>query len=122
MLSIKLRGGEMTNDSTRKTLLDDIDNFRLKAKHYESLRLFEAAKYAGSLASNLELALTTMPSDDEKQPAQQADPPLGTRQVVWPVIRTQKELSQTAEMHRSGGRVFALQEKNRGDTEFPECN
>ena len=48
-------------------LLDDIDNFRLKAKYYESLRLFEAAKYAGNLASNLELALTTMPSDDDPE-------------------------------------------------------
>ena len=56
----------MKKDETRKMLLDDIENFRLKAKHYESLRLFEAAKYAGNLASNLELALTTMPSDDDQ--------------------------------------------------------
>jgi hypothetical protein len=55
----------MKKDETRKILLDDIDNFRLKAKYYESHRLFEAAKYAGNLASNLELALTTMPSDDD---------------------------------------------------------
>ena len=51
----------MKKDETRKILLDDIDNFRLKAKYYESLRLFEAAKYAGNLVSNLELTLTTMP-------------------------------------------------------------
>jgi hypothetical protein len=57
----------MKKDETRKILLDDIDNFRLKAKYYESLRLFEAAKYAGNLASNLELALTTMPSDDDPE-------------------------------------------------------
>jgi hypothetical protein len=57
----------MKKDETRKILLDDINNFRLKAKYYESLRLFEAAKYAGNLASNLELALTTMPSDDDPE-------------------------------------------------------
>ncbi len=111
----------MTNGSTRKALLEDINNFRLKAKHYESLHLFEAAKYASSLAANLELALTTMPSDDEKQPAQQTappqneSPPVGAKQVVWPVIRTQKELSQTAEILRSGGRVYELQGKKIGE-------
>ena len=57
----------MKKDETRKILLDDIDDFRLKAKYYESLRLFEAAKYADNLASNLELALTTMPSDDDPE-------------------------------------------------------
>jgi hypothetical protein len=57
----------MKKDETRKILLDDIDNFRLKAKYYKSLRLFEAAKYADNLASNLELALTTMPSDDDPE-------------------------------------------------------
>ena len=56
----------MKKDETRKMLLDDIEKFRLKAKYYESLRLFEAAKYAGNLASNLELALTTLPSDDDQ--------------------------------------------------------
>lgn len=105
----------MTNDSTRKILLDDIHNFRLKAKFYESLHLFEAAKYAGSLAANLELALTTMPPDVEKQPTQQAAPPVGARKVVWPVIRTQQELSRAAEMQRSGGRVYELQGKKIGE-------
>jgi len=57
----------MTKDETRKMLSDDINNFRQKAKHYESLHLFEAAKYAGNLASNLELALTTMPSDEDQE-------------------------------------------------------
>ena len=57
----------MKKDETRKILLDDIDDFRLKAKYYEPLRLFEAAKYADNLASNLELALTTMPSDDDPE-------------------------------------------------------
>jgi hypothetical protein len=57
----------MKKDETRKMLLGDIDFFRLKAKYYESLRLSEAAKYANNLASNLELALTTMPSDDDQK-------------------------------------------------------
>jgi len=55
----------MKKDETRRILAEDIDNFRQKAKYYESLRLFEAAKYARNLASNIELALTTMPSDDD---------------------------------------------------------
>jgi hypothetical protein len=111
----------MTNDPTRKALLEDINNFRLKAKHYESLHLFEAAKYASSLAANLELALTTMPPGDKQQPTQQAappqkaSPPVGAKQVAWPVIRTQKELSQTAEILRSGGRVYELQGKKIGE-------
>ncbi|SPJ17112.1 conserved hypothetical protein [Burkholderiales bacterium] len=57
----------MTKDETRKILLGDINNYRLKAKYYESLRLFEAAKYANNLASNIELALTTLPSDDDPE-------------------------------------------------------
>jgi hypothetical protein len=57
----------MKNDETRKILSEDIDHFRMKAKYYESLHLFEAAKYAGSLAANIELALTTMPSDEDPQ-------------------------------------------------------
>ena len=111
----------MANDTTRKTLTEDINNFRLKAKFYESLHLFEAAKYAGSLAANLELALTTLPADEEKQvtppgaPPEKAAPPVGTKQVVWPLIRTQKELSQTAEIHRNGGRVYELQGKKIGE-------
>jgi hypothetical protein len=57
----------MTKDETRKILQDDIDNFRLKAKYYDSLHLFEAAKYAKHLANNIELALTTMPSDKDQK-------------------------------------------------------
>ena len=57
----------MKNDETKKILLDDIGHFRLKAKYYESLHLFEAEKYAEKLASNIELALTTMPSDDDTE-------------------------------------------------------
>jgi len=110
----------MTKDEARKMLLADIDNFRLKAKQYESLHLFEAAKYAGKLASNIELALTTMSSDDEKPPAQKVVPPeyavpVGAMKVIWPVIRNQKELSHAAEMQRSGGRVYALQGKKIGE-------
>jgi len=57
----------MKKDETRRVLLEDIDNFRLKAKYYQSLRLFEAARYANNLASNIELALTTMPSDEDPE-------------------------------------------------------
>lgn len=111
----------MTNGSTRKALLEDISNFRLKAEHYESLHLFEAAKYAYNLAANLELALTAVPADDDQQPTQQAappqkaPPPIAAKQVAWPVIRTQKELSQTAETLRRGGRVYELQGKKIGE-------
>jgi hypothetical protein len=57
----------MTKDETRKLVSEDIGTFRAKAAFYESLRLFEAAKYARNLASNLELALTTMPTDDDQE-------------------------------------------------------
>lgn len=53
----------MNNDETKKILLADIEYFRVKAGFYHSLRLFEAEKYANSLASNIELALTTMSFD-----------------------------------------------------------
>jgi hypothetical protein len=56
----------MKKDEVRMILLDDIDYFRSKAKYYKTHRLFEAAKYADNLASNLELALTTMPSDEDQ--------------------------------------------------------
>ncbi len=57
----------MTPDQLRTTLLQDIDDFRRKAGFYESVRLFEAAKYAKSLASNIELALTTLPADNDQE-------------------------------------------------------
>ena len=57
----------MTKDEIRKVLQNDIDNYRRKAKYYDSLHLFEAAKYANQLAGNIELALTTMPSDEDTQ-------------------------------------------------------
>jgi len=61
------RRRKMSKDETREALLKDIDSFRAKAEYYESLRLFEAAKYAKKLASNIELALTTMPRDDDPE-------------------------------------------------------
>jgi len=111
----------MANDTTKKTLLEDINNLRSKAKYYESLHLFEAAKYAGNLAANLELALTTLTAGAVEQPAQTAAPPeraavpVGVKQVAWPMIRTQKDLSQTAEIQRSGGRIYELQGKKIGE-------
>ncbi|MFI4891273.1 MAG: hypothetical protein ACHQIL_12145 [Steroidobacterales bacterium] len=56
-----------TRDELRKTLLQDIDDFRRKARFYESVRLYEAAKYAKTLASNIELALTTLPTDGDPE-------------------------------------------------------
>ena len=57
----------MTGDETRKILADDIAMLRSKIKFYESLHMFEAAKYADRLAENIELALTTMPSDNDQE-------------------------------------------------------
>jgi hypothetical protein len=57
----------MTKDETRKVLSDDVQHYRLKAKYYATLHLFEAEKFAERLASNIELALTTLPSDDDPQ-------------------------------------------------------
>jgi hypothetical protein len=55
----------MSIDEARILLQKDIEDFRAKAGFYETLHLFEAAKYADDLAANLELALTTMPSSDD---------------------------------------------------------
>jgi len=57
----------MNKDEIRKLLEDDIAFYREKAKFYESQRLVEAGKYADRLADNLELALTTMPSEDDPE-------------------------------------------------------
>ena len=57
----------MTKDEIRKTIADDVKNFRAKAQFYESAHLFEAASYSKKLASNLELALTTLPSDNDQE-------------------------------------------------------
>ncbi|EQD67209.1 hypothetical protein [Ferrovum myxofaciens] len=61
------RSFPMSKDEIRALLLEDINSFRLKAKFYESIRLSEAADYAKDLASNIELALTTMPSDSDSE-------------------------------------------------------
>lgn len=57
----------MTKNQIRKVLSDDIEAYRRKAAYYESLHLLEAKKYANDLASNIELALTTMPSDEDPE-------------------------------------------------------
>jgi len=55
----------MKNDELRMEVSADIEYFRSKAKYYKLHKLFEAAKYAEKLASNLELALTTLPSKED---------------------------------------------------------
>jgi hypothetical protein len=55
----------MDIDETRRLLEQDIQDFREKASYYETLHLYEAAKYADDLANNIELALTTMPSSND---------------------------------------------------------
>lgn len=57
----------MSKNENRQRLKGDIDDIRGKAKYYASLHLFEAAQYAEQLAANLELALTTLPSDDDTE-------------------------------------------------------
>jgi hypothetical protein len=57
----------MTKNQVRKILSDDVASFRSKANYYASIRLFEAAQFANHLAANIELALTTMPSDDDPE-------------------------------------------------------
>jgi len=52
-------------DEVRSILSKDIETYRKKIEFYRSLRLFEAAHYADKLAANIELALTTMPKDDD---------------------------------------------------------
>lgn len=56
-----------------------------------------------------------MSYDDEKQPTQKVAPPVNAKQVSWPLIRTQKELSQAADSHQNGGQVYALQGKKIGE-------
>ncbi|HXW64317.1 MAG TPA: hypothetical protein VEK74_04490 [Burkholderiaceae bacterium] len=50
---------------TRKILLRDIAEYRSKIDFYKSLHLFEAASYAKKLADNIELALTTLPDEND---------------------------------------------------------
>ena len=56
-----------------------------------------------------------MGNDDEKHSTQSVTPPVGVRDVSWPMIRTQSDLSKTAELHRGGGHVYALQGKKIGE-------
>lgn len=56
----------MEND-IRTALENDVDLFRRKARVYRENHLHEAAVFADRLASNLELALTTLPKDDEPE-------------------------------------------------------
>lgn len=57
----------MNKDEIREMLSVDIEYYRAKAKIYESLHLYEAADYAKKLASNIELALTTLPSESDPE-------------------------------------------------------
>ena len=56
-----------------------------------------------------------MSDADEKNPTQPDTPLAEVKQISWPVIRTQKELSSTADMQRSGSRVYPLQGKKIGE-------
>ena len=51
----------------RKTVQDDVELFRRKAKYYRENHFHEAAIFADRLASNLELALTTLPREDDTE-------------------------------------------------------
>ena len=57
----------MNKDDLRMEISDDINCFRSKAQFYKTHRLVEAAKFAENLAANLELALTTLPSDEDPE-------------------------------------------------------
>lgn len=51
----------------RSVITGDVETFRKKAKFYRENHLHEAAVFADRLASNLELALTTLPSEDDPE-------------------------------------------------------
>ena len=51
----------------RGILSSDIQEYRKKAEFYKSNRLFEAAHFANKLADNLELALTTLPDENDPE-------------------------------------------------------
>ncbi len=57
----------MTNEELRAILTEDIENARKKMQFYREHHLAEAAHYASKLAENIELALTTLPSDDDPE-------------------------------------------------------
>jgi len=56
-----------------------------------------------------------MSYDGESNPKPTVAPAVGVEHVSWPMIRTQKDLSDTAEKHRNGGRISALQGKKIGE-------
>jgi hypothetical protein len=56
-----------------------------------------------------------MSYDDKSSPAQTVAPAVGVKHVSWPMIRTQKDLSDTAEKHRNSVPVYALQGKKIGE-------
>ena len=53
------------NSDLRSILSDDIVTYRKKREFYQSVHLYEAARYADKLAENIELALTTIPEPDD---------------------------------------------------------
>jgi hypothetical protein len=55
----------LMKNEIRAELQADIDAYRNKAAYYATLRLHEAAGLARKLADNIELALTTLPRDDD---------------------------------------------------------
>jgi hypothetical protein len=57
----------VNKDDIRTVLSQDIEAYRKKIAFYKSLNLFEAAHFADKLAENIELALTTLPKDDDTE-------------------------------------------------------
>ncbi len=56
-----------------------------------------------------------MSYDEKSSPTQTVAPPVGVKQVSWPMIRTQKDLAEIAEKFRNGSPVYALQGKKIGE-------
>jgi Type II secretion system (T2SS), protein E, N-terminal domain len=59
--------------------------------------------------------VSSLGENDEKYATQKDAAHIGERPIVWPVIRHQNELSEIAEIHRNGGRIYALQGKKIGE-------
>ena len=57
----------MNQDEIRAMLSKDIEYYRAKDENYKSMHLSEAADYAKKLAANIELALTTLPSESDPE-------------------------------------------------------
>lgn len=56
-----------------------------------------------------------MSYDDKSSPTQTVAPAVGVKHVSWPMVRTQKELSDIAEKQLGGNPVYALQGKKIGE-------